>query len=100
MPPMLFAHPFASYCQKALIAFYENATPFTFRLLDKADPATFAELWPLKRFPLLVDQWRSIAEATIIFEHLAIYHPRPVQLMPEERAAALEARFVDRFFDN
>ena len=103
MSPILFAHPFASYCQKALIALYENATPFTFRLLDKSDPATFsefAELWPLKRFPLLVDQGRSVAEATIIVEHLAIYHPGPVRLIPEEPAAALETRFVDRFFDN
>lgn len=25
----LFTHPFSSYCQKALIAFYENDTPFT-----------------------------------------------------------------------
>ncbi len=24
----LFAHPFSSYCQKALIAFYENDIPF------------------------------------------------------------------------
>ncbi len=26
----LFAHPFSSYCQKALIAFYENDVPFTY----------------------------------------------------------------------
>jgi len=103
MLPMLFAHPFASYCQKALIALYENATPFTFRLLDKSDPtsyAEFAEFWPLKRFPLLVDRGRSVAEATIIVEHLAIYHPGPVRLIPAEPAAGLEARFLDRFFDN
>ena len=28
MVPVLFAHPFSSYCQKVLIALYENATPF------------------------------------------------------------------------
>jgi glutathione S-transferase len=27
MSLILFAHPFASYCQKALIALYENGTP-------------------------------------------------------------------------
>ena len=46
----LFAHPFSSYCQKALVALYENGTPFTYRLLDQRDPDTFAEfavLWPL-----------------------------------------------------
>ena len=26
----LYAHPFSSYCQKALIALHENETPFTF----------------------------------------------------------------------
>jgi glutathione S-transferase len=103
MPPALFAHPFSSYCQKVLVALYENGTPFTFRLLDRDDPATLAEfeaLWPLRRFPLLVEAGRPIAEATIIIEHLALHHPGPVRLIPEDPAAALEARFVDRFFDN
>ncbi len=40
MPSALFAHPFSSYCQKVLIAFYENGMPFTFRLLDRDEPAT------------------------------------------------------------
>jgi glutathione S-transferase len=103
MPPALFAHPFSSYCQKVLVALYENGTPFTFRLLDRDDPATLAEfeaLWPLKRFPLLVEAGRPIAEATIIIEHLALHHPGPVRLIPDDPAAALDARFVDRFFDN
>ena len=102
-PLTLFAHPFSSYCQKALVALYENGTPFTLRLLERADPATFAEfaaLWPLKRFPLLVDEGRPIAEATIIIEHLGLHHPGPVRLIPDDPAAALEVRFVDRFFDN
>ena len=99
----LFAHPFSSYCQKALVALYENATPFTYRLLDPNDPATFAEfagLWPLKRFPLLLDGDRPVAEATVIVEHLALHHPGPVRLLPADPAAALEVRFLDRFFDN
>ena len=99
----LFAHPFSSYCQKALVALYENATPFTLRLLDPSEPATFAEfagLWPLKRFPLLLDGDRPVAEATVIVEHLALHHPGPVRLLPADPAAALEVRFLDRFFDN
>ena len=99
----LFAHPFAAYCQKALIALYENGTRFTYRVLDQSDPATFAEferLWPIRKFPLLVDDGRAIAEATIIIEHLGVHHPGPVRLIPEDAAAALEARFLDRFFDN
>ncbi len=52
----LYAHPFSSYCQKALIALYENSTPFEFRLLAHDDPqimAEFADLWPIRRFPVL-----------------------------------------------
>jgi glutathione S-transferase len=73
MPLTLFAHPFSSYCQKVLIALYENDTPFRLRLLDRTDRAALAELarrWPLGRFPLLVDAERTVAESSIIIEHL------------------------------
>lgn len=103
MPLTLYTHPFASYCQKAVIALYENAIPFTPRVLDQADPATFAEfaaLWPLKKFPLLVDNGKPIAEASIIIEYLEAHYPGPKRLLPADRAAALDVRFMDRFFDN
>jgi glutathione S-transferase len=103
MTLQLFAHPFSSYCQKALIALYENATPFTFRMLEPDHPenmAAFESLWPLKRFPLLVDDGRPVMEASIIIEHLALHHPGPVRLIPQDPAAALEVRMLDRFFDN
>lgn len=99
----LFGHPFSSYCQKALIALYENATPFTFRIFGPDDPtadADFAALWPVRRFPLLVDDGAPVAEASIIIEHLSIHHPGSVRLIPPEPARALEVRFLDRFFDN
>jgi glutathione S-transferase len=99
----LYAHPFSSYCQKALIALYENALPFEFRLLSQDDEATMAEfgrLWPLRRFPILVDAGKTIVEASIVIEHLAINHPGPVRLLPAEPAAALPVRMMDRFFDN
>ena len=34
----LFAHPFSSYCQKAITAFYENNMPFELRLLEPGSP--------------------------------------------------------------
>lgn len=98
----LFAHPFSSYCQKALIAFYENEIPFEYRLLgpDPEIGERFAKLWPIKRFPILVDDGRTILEASIIIEHLAVHHPGPVKLIPEDADEAIEARMMDRFFDN
>jgi glutathione S-transferase len=99
----LYAHPFSSYCQKALIALYENDTPFEFRHLAPGDAqatAELAELWPLKRFPLLVDEGRTVMEASIIIEHLGLHHPGPVRLIPEDARVALDVRMMDRFFDN
>jgi glutathione S-transferase len=97
----LYAHPFSSYCQKVLIALYENETPFLYRRLD-ADGAMaeLTELWPLKRFPVLIDGGRTVLETTIIIEHLAVHHPGPVRLLPVDPREALAVRFMDRFFDN
>jgi glutathione S-transferase len=103
MKPILFAHPFSSYCQKVLIALYENGTPFEWRPLDADHPDVTAELaarWPIRRFPVLVDRGRTIPEASIIIEHLELHHPGPIRLIPADPDEALEARLLDRFFDN
>ncbi|SFB77803.1 glutathione S-transferase [Polaromonas sp. OV174] len=96
----LYAHPFSSYCQKVLIALYENATPFEYRRLEEAAAnAELAQLWPLKRFPLLLDQGRAMLESSTIIEYLQAHHPGPVRLIPDGDAG-LEARMLDRLFDN
>ena len=103
MLPKLYAHPFSSYCQKVLTALYENATPFEWRLLEGADSPAMVELgqlWPIRRFPVLVDGGRTVIEATSIIEYLGLAHPGPVRLIPEDAFAALEVRTMDRFFDN
>jgi glutathione S-transferase len=98
----LFAHPFSSYCQKALIAFYENGIDFAYRLLgdDPATGAEFARRWPIGRFPMLVDDGEMVFEATVIIEHLGLRHAGPVRLIPDDPRAALPVRMLDRFFDN
>jgi glutathione S-transferase len=97
----LYAHPFSSYCQKVLVALYENHIPFEMRLLGDAE--SFAELealWLLKKMPALVDGDRTIVEASIIIEYLGQRYPGPVTLIPPGRDAALPVRMLDRFFDN
>lgn len=99
----LYAHPFSSYCQKVLVALYENGTPFEWRLLSHEDPRPMEELaalWPLKRFPVLVDAGQAIPEASIIIEYLGLHYPGPVPLLPADARAALEVRAMDRFFDH
>lgn len=101
MALQLFAHPFSSYCQKVLTALYENATPFKLRRVDQDEAAAeWAALWPLKRMPVLTDDGRTVLESSIIIEYLALHHPGPTRLIPEDPRAALEVRMMDRFFDH
>lgn len=98
----LYGHPFSSYTWKALIALWENATPFEFRCISPDDPENMAEWlrrWPLQKFPLLLDGERTVVETSIIIEYLQINYPGPVRLLPADPMEALQVRFLDRFFD-
>lgn len=97
----LYAHPFSSYSQKVLMALWENDTPFGYRHME--EPGAGDELrarWPMGKFPLLVDGDRSIAETSIIIEHLDLHHRGAVRFLPDDPAVALEVRLLDRVFDN
>ena len=97
----LYAHPFSSYSQKTLIALYANGIPFEYRNLeDPVHQRALEALWPMKRFPVLVDGDRTIVEATAIIEYLHVRQPGPVRLLPDDPLAAVGVRMLDRFFDN
>ncbi|AIF45909.1 glutathione S-transferase family protein [Dyella japonica] len=100
----LYMHPLAAYCHKALIALYENDTPFHAHLVDLADNAqraAFYALWPIGKFPVLSDHARGrlVPESSIIIEYLARHYPGPIALVPDDADDAREVRFRDRFYD-
>ena len=100
----LHSHPFASFCQKVLIALYENETPFEAHLVDLGNEksrAAFYALWPVGKMPLLRDTARSriVVETSIIIEYLAQFYPGKAQLLPADAELALETRLQDRFYD-
>jgi len=104
MPLKLYFHPLASYCHKALIALYENDTPFEKRVIDLGNEQSRAELtalWPLAKFPVLRDEARNqtIPEASIIIEYLAQYYPGKGTLVGADADRAREIRLRDRYFD-
>lgn len=99
--PELFAHPFSSYCQKVLVALYEHDTPFVYRSLeDAAAQQALAELWPMRRFPVLRDGTRTVLEASTIIEYLQWHHPGAEPLLPSDPELAWQVRMLDRVFDN
>lgn len=96
----LYAHPFSSYSQKVLIALYENALSFEYHNLESPTVKTeLASLWPLKRFPVLVDEERTLLESSTIIEYLQLRHPGPGTLVPVGEAG-IEVHMLDRLFDN
>jgi glutathione S-transferase len=99
-----FFHPLASYCQKVLIALYENGTPFEPHVVDfsnEASAAAFRKLWPVAKMPVLRDDTRdrTLPESSIIIEYLAQHYPGPTELIPADADLALQTRLRDRFYD-
>jgi glutathione S-transferase len=100
----LYFHPLSSFCQKALIAFYENDTAFEPHIVDLADAkssAAFKAIWPIGRFPVLRDEAndRTVPESSIIIEYLAQHYPGRTQLVPADPELARQTRLHDRFYD-
>jgi len=97
----LYLHPLSSYCHKALMALYENDTPFQPILIDATTFAEFKKLWPLGKFPVLQDETRGelVPESTIIIEYLSLHYPGKVALIPADPERARQVRMRDRFFD-
>ena len=100
----LYFHPLSSFCQKALVALYENDTPFEPHIVDLADAkssAAFKAIWPIGKFPVLRDEAndRTVPESSIIIEYLAQHYPGKTQLVPADAELARRMRLQDRFYD-
>ena len=100
----LYFHPLSSFCQKVLIALYENETPFTPQLVnfgDAAENKAFLEMWPPHKIPVLRDEARDrmVPETSIIIEYLQQHYPGKIRLIPDDGETARQVRFRDRFYD-
>jgi glutathione S-transferase len=98
----LYLHPLSSFCHKALIALYENDTPFTPHNVDLSNAeqsAAFKAIWPIGKFPVLKDGATVVPETTSIIEYLARHFPGHSKLIPDDVEAAREVRAQDRFYD-
>jgi glutathione S-transferase len=101
----LYSHPLASFCHKALIALYENDTPFEPVLVnfgDERSSAAFTAVWPLAKMPVLRDEARdqTVAEATVVIEYLDAYYPGPARFLPADPDLAWQTRMWDRIYDH
>lgn len=100
----LYFHPLSSFCQKVLVALYENDTPFEPHIVDlgnETEAAEFKKLWPIGKFPVLRDEARdwTMPESTIIIEYLDQHYPGSTKLVPNDPDLARQTRMRDRFYD-
>ena len=75
---------------------------FEAKMIDGSEPVAseFAALWPIQRFPVIVDDGQFVFEATGIIEYLEARFPETARLIPSDLPLAAEVRMWDRFFDN
>ncbi len=101
MSLQLYAHPLSSFSWKVLIALYENETPFELVTVDQTTHTDLLRLWPIGKFPVLVDPARgeTVPESSAIIDYLDRYHPGPVRFTPADPDQAWRVRLRDRFFD-
>ena len=100
----LHFHPLSSFCHKALIALYENGTPFTpniVNLMDDGERTALRKLWPIGKFPVLRDDARgeTVPESSVIIEYLDQHYPGTTRFIPADRDEMRETRLRDRFLD-
>jgi glutathione S-transferase len=101
----LYFHPLASFCHKALIAFYENEIsfqPVIVDLFDERSRAAFRAVWPMAKMPVLRDaaRDRTVAESTIVIEYLEAHYPGTTRFLPADPDGAWQTRMWDRFYDH
>jgi len=100
----LYFHPLSSFCQKVLVALYENETAFVPHLVDlgsETSSAKLRKLWPVGKIPVLRDEARdrTIPESSTIIEYLSQHYPGRTKLVPADPDLARQTRLVDRFYD-
>ncbi|MEQ1709612.1 MAG: glutathione S-transferase family protein [Terricaulis sp.] len=99
----IYGHPFSSFTWKVLIALYEREVAFEFMMLSpehSENTELIARLAPTGQFPVLLDGDRAVIESAAIIEYLDLYHGRGSPMVPVDPRAAIEARQMDRVFDD
>lgn len=100
----LYFHPLSSFSQKALVALYENDTPFEPHVVNFGDEASrreFLDVWRMGKIPVLKDTARDwmVPETSIIIEYLDQHYPGSTRFIPADVDIARQMRLRDRFFD-
>ena len=100
MSLQFFGHPFSSYTWKVLIPLYADGTEFEFRQVPENEEnyAELKQIWPIGKFPLLIDDGEPVIETSCIIEHLQAHHRGPNLWIPDGEPGR-RVRFLDRFFD-
>lgn len=99
----LYYNPLSTYSQKALIALHEKGLAFegeVVNLMSQEARDAYQKVYPIGKVPYLVesDGW-AVPESTIIIEFLDDRYPGTPRLIPAEREAARQVRFMDRMCD-
>jgi glutathione S-transferase len=99
----LYYNPLSTYSQKAMIAFNEKGIKYEPNVVNMMTPegkAAYEKINPLGKVPFLKpsEDWQ-VPESTSIIEYLEDKFPGTPRLIPDDREAARQVRFMDRMTD-
>lgn len=99
-----FQFPWSPYCIKAWLVLNELSIPHEECIVDPRDAATVERLEAaaaVRSFPVYVDDDGTvIRDSSSIIEHLCAHHPDGDRFVPNDPAAAREARRWERFVND
>jgi len=101
---ILYVFPISIFSQKAMMACEEKALDYVLREVNPLEPGPDAEhlaqLSPWARVPILIsDDQTVVLESSIIAEYVDKRVANGVRLLPEDPAACLHVRYVDRVLE-
>ena len=101
----LYSHPLASYCWKPLIALYDNGIVFEIvevNLGDAPSRLAFSQIWPLLKFPVLVDDERgqTVVGSAAVIDYIDRFAAPAALMIPANPDLGWQVRMWDRLFDD
>jgi len=98
-PATLIGSPGSPFVRKIMTACALKGVPYR---IDPIVPFqgndAFAEISPLRRIPVFIDEQITLSDSTVIGEYLDERYPEP-PLLPDSAAARARARWIEEFAD-
>lgn len=88
------------YVRKVLVVLDLKGVPYEIDpIIPFMGDERFSQLSPVRRIPVLIDEYVTLADSSVICQYLEERHPQPA-VYPDDIAARAQARWLEEFADS